>query len=58
MAKKWVTISPQEIALLEAVNSRDPDKALTSLIQKFAKTQKKITTASAKGKGRDRKSVV
>jgi len=52
VAKKWVTISPQEIALLEDVNSRDPDKSLTGLIQKFTKTQTKITTSSAKAKGR------
>lgn len=53
MPKKWVTISADDIALLESVNTRDPDHALTGLIKKFTKSQNRITVASAKAKGRN-----
>ena len=57
MSKKWVTIDARDIDLLTAVQSyagkTAVGDALGNLIARLSKTQKKITTASAKAKGRN-----
>ena len=41
-----------DIEMLQSLNEIAPSIALDTLIHKFQKTQKKITTSSAKAKGR------
>jgi len=53
MSKKWVTIDTADIEMLQSLNEIAPSPALDTLIHKFQKTQKKITTSSAKAKGRN-----
>lgn len=53
MSRKWVTIDADDIAMLEQLSELAPSAALSSLVGKFKHTQKKITTASAKAKGRN-----
>lgn len=53
MSKKWVTIDTADIELLRNLNKVAPSYELTNLIARFSKTQKQITTASAKAKGRN-----
>lgn len=57
MSKKWVTIDGKDIDLLIAVQNyagkTAVGDALGSLIARLSKSQKKITTASAKAKGRN-----
>jgi len=53
MSKKWVTIDSDDITMLEQLNELAPSVALSSLVGKFKHSQKKITTASAKAKGRN-----
>lgn len=48
-----MTIDNDDIKMLEEIEGVTSNTALTSLIGKFKKTQKKITTASAKAKGRN-----
>lgn len=57
MSKKWVTVDKKDIDLLTAVYfdiEGNPIRGeLSSLIARLSKTQKKITTASAKAKARN-----
>ena len=53
MSKKWVTIDQADIVLLQQINELLPSPDLDTLIHRFTKTQKKITVASAKAKGRN-----
>ena len=57
MSKKWVTVDKKDIDLLTAVyfamEGNPVREGLSSLITRLSKTQKKITTASAKAKGRN-----